>query len=91
MDYSRQTFLFHSVPGCLNQGEIWFLIKELDPIMLTAVVQRKASSHCRLESWAQLVQNPAMGREIANLNKAVLVLESDDGVIPAKTAPVVQG
>ena len=54
-------------------------------------LQRKSGSHHRLETLAQLVQSPATGREIANLDKAVLVLESDDGGISAKRAPVVHG
>ena len=39
----------------------------------------------------QLRQRPATGCEIANLDKSVRVLESDDGGIGTKVALVVQG
>ena len=67
---------------------------EVDLIRPAAAVkrlQRKSGSHHRLEILAQLVQSPAMGRVIADLDKAVFVLESNDGGISAKTAPVVHG
>ena len=66
-------------------------MKEVDHILMTGAVQRKSSSHDRFESLAQLVQSPATGRVIANLDKAVLVLESDYGAIRAVMAPVVHG
>lgn len=67
---------------------------EVDPIRPTADVEGyhcECGAQCRLEILPQLIQSPATGCEIANLDKAIFVLESDDGSIGAMIAPVVHG
>ena len=67
---------------------------EVDLILQPIEVERlqcKSSPHFRVMCCTQLPQSPAVGLEFANLDKSVLILESDDGSIGTKVALVIHG
>ena len=54
-------------------------------------LQGKSCTHFRVKCGTKLVESPAAGCEVTNLDKSVLVLEGDDGGVGAAAALVVHG
>ena len=94
--YNRQTFIVlrRWVPAGEAQVEIERLVIKVYLVLGAVEVERLQGETCtyfRVKCGTKLGESPAVGCEIPNLDKSILVLEGNDGGVGAATALIVHG